>query len=134
MNSTIVMLALLAAWPFSGAKDYSMTADPGVPAASGIVKVQKDKDNSNMKLDIKVDHLARPGSLTPSANNYLVWIRPNGGEAFKQGAIGVDKNLSGELKLETVSKDFDVFITAEQSDSVTVPSGVEVLSAHVSAK
>jgi len=70
----------------------------------------------------------------PSATGNWTWEfrRPNGGEAFKQGAIGVDKNLSGELKLETVSKDFDVFITAEQSDSVTSPSSVEVLSTHVS--
>lgn len=109
-----------------------MTAAASVPAASGVVKIQKDKDNGNIKLDIKVDHLARPSTLTPSATDYLVWIRPNGGEAVKQGAIGVDKNLSGELKVQTVSKDFDVFITAEQSENATYPSGTEVLRAHVS--
>jgi len=134
MKITIAMLALLAVWPLSGTKEYQMTPSVDVPAATGVVKVEKDKDNDNVKLEIKVDHLARPTSLTPSANSYLVWIRPNGGEAFKQGAIGVDKNLKGELKLETVSKDFDVFITAEQSESVTLPSSVEVLTAHVSEK
>jgi len=36
------------------------------------------------------------------------------------------------LKLETVSKDFDVFITAEQSDNVTFPSDVQVLRTHIS--
>lgn len=134
MRIAIAMVALLVTWPLTSAKQFPMTASTSVPAAAGIVKVQKDKDNGNMKLEIKVDHLANPASLTPSANAYLVWIRPNGGDAFKQGAIGVDKNLHGELKLETVSKDFDVFITAEQSDSVTFPSNVEVLSAHVSTK
>lgn len=134
MKVIIAMVALLAVWPIPSAKEYQMTSGVGVPAATGIVKVQKAKDNGNMKLDIRVDHLAKPSSLTPSANDYLVWIRPNGGEAFKQGAIGVDKNLSGELKLETVSKDFDVFITAEQSNSVTFPSSVEVLRTHVSTK
>lgn len=133
MKLTIAMVALLAIWPFNSAKEYHMTSDVSVPAATGTVKVQKDKDNGNTKLDIKVDHLARPSSLTPSANDYIVWIRPSGGEALKQGAIGVDKNLSGELKMETVSKDFEVLITAEQSDSVTFPSSVEVLRAHVSA-
>ncbi len=96
-----------------------MTSGVGVPAAVGIVKVQKDKDNGNMKLEIKVNHLARPSSLTPSANNYLVWIRPNGGDALKQGAIGVDKNLSGELTVETVAKDFDLLTyrrTKQQRD------------------
>ncbi|MGA2887994.1 MAG: hypothetical protein ABSE51_08070 [Terracidiphilus sp.] len=134
MKIAIAMVALLAVWPLTGAKEYQMTPAVGVPAATGVVKVERDKDNGNVKLEIKVDHLARPDSLTPSASNYLVWIRPNGGEAFKQGAIGVDKNLKGELKLETVSKDFDVFITAEQSESVTLPSSVEVLTAHVSEK
>jgi hypothetical protein len=132
MKLAIAMVAMLAVWPFSSAKDYHMTAGVDVPAATGLVKVQKDKDNGDTKVDIKVDHLARASSLTPSANAYLVWIRPNGGEALKQGAIGVDKNLSGELKVETVSKDFDVFITAEQSDSANFPSNVEVLRAHVS--
>lgn len=134
MKIAIAMVALLAVWPHTSAKEYHMTSAVAVPAATGTVKAEKAKDNGNIKLDIRVNHLARPSSLTPSANNYLVWIRPNGGEAFKQGAIGVDKNLSGELKLETVSKDFDVFITAEQSDSVTAPSSVEVLSTHISMK
>ena len=134
MKLTIAMLALLAVWPFGSGREIQMTAASSVPAATGTVKVQKDKDNKNTKLDIKVDHLARPSSLTPSASSYLVWIQPNGGDAFKQGAIGVDNNLSGELKTETVSKDFEVFITAEQSDGVTSPSNVEVLRAHVSMK
>jgi hypothetical protein len=132
MKMTIAVLALLAVWPFGSAKEYRMESGAGVPAATGVVKAQKAKENGNIKLAIKVDHLATPSSLTPSANSYLVWIRPNGGEAFKQGAIGVDKNLSGELKLETVSKDFDVFITAEQSDNVTFPSDVQVLRTHIS--
>ncbi len=119
MKFTLAMAALILVWPFASTKEYRMTSGAGVPAAAGIVKVQKDKDNGNMKLEIKVSHLARPSSLTPSASNYLVWIRPNGGDALKQGAIGVDKNLSGEL-------------TVEQSDSVTVPSSIEVLRTHVS--
>ncbi len=126
------MAAFLMIWPMSSGKVFPMTADAVVPGAMGTVRVQKDKSNSNTMLDIKVDHLARPSSLTPSANNYIVWIRPNGSDAVKQGAIGVDKNLSGELKVETVSKELDVFITAEQSKGVTVPSSVEVLHVHVS--
>src|SRR5690242_19625078 len=133
MKFATAMIVLLAVWPFSSAKEYRMTSGAGVPAATGIVKAQKDKDNGNIQLDIKVDHLAKPSALTPSATNYLVWVRPNGGEAVKQGAIGVDKNLTGELKTETVSRDFDVFITAEQGENATVPSSVEVLRTHVSS-
>ncbi len=132
MKFTFAMAAMFLIWPLSSGKDYPMTASPAVPAAKGTVKAQKDKANGDIKLDIKVDHLAKPGSLTPSAEYYLVWVRPNGGEPTKQGAIGVDNHLSGELRVETTAKDFDVFITAEQSKSATEPSGEEVLQAHVS--
>ena len=132
MKLTIAMAAVLLIWPFSSGKSFPMTASPAVPAAKGTVKAQRDKDNGDIKLDIKVEHLAHPGSLTPSAEYYLVWVRPNGGEPLKEGAIGVDNNLSGELKVETTAKDFDVSITAEQSKSDTEPSGQEVLHAHVS--
>jgi hypothetical protein len=119
-------------WPWPSGKEYHLIADSSVPAASGTVKVNRDKDNGNTKLDIKVDHLAKPSSLTPPANAYIVWVRPNGGDPVKQGAIGVGKDLKGELQVVTVSKDFDLLITAEQSDNVTAPSGLEVLHTHLS--
>jgi len=130
MNGILVVLSLLAIWPFSSGKDYKMTAGSSVPAATGTVKVQKD-DNGNMKLDIKVNHLANPSSLNPPRNAYIVWVRPGGGEAVKQGAIRVDNDLKGEMKTVTVSRDFDVFITPEPSESVSMPSGPEVLRAHI---
>ncbi|HUX44046.1 MAG TPA: hypothetical protein VMV57_04775 [Terracidiphilus sp.] len=110
-----------------------MTASKNVPAASGLVKIQKDKDNGNTKLDIKVEHLANPSTLSPPANAYIVWIRPNGSvDAIKQGAIRMDKNLNAELKVVTVAKDFDLFVTAEQSESTEQPSDFTVLETHVS--
>ncbi|HEY6467872.1 MAG TPA: hypothetical protein VIY69_17855 [Candidatus Acidoferrales bacterium] len=132
MKGFLVVVALLAIWPMSSEKKYRMTADASVPAASGEIAVQTDKSNGNMKVDIKVDNLAQPANLTPPENAYVVWIRPSGEEAHKQGALGVDKNLKGELKVITTSKNFDIFITAEQTGSVTVPSGVQILQVHVS--
>ncbi len=132
MNVTLTVCALVLMWPFSSAKHFPMTSGAMVPAATGTVKVQKDKNNGNTRLDIKVDHLANPSGLTPSENTYIVWIRPNGADAVKEGAIQVNHNLSGEIKVVTVSKNFEVLITAEQSNSVNVPSNTDVLRAHVS--
>lgn len=123
--------ALFAIWPFSSGKDYHMTADNSVPAASGSVHAQRDKDNGNTKLDVKVNHLARPSNLNPPATTYILWVRPKDGDAVKEGSLGVDNDLKGELHVVTVSKDFDVFITPEQSATVTTPSSMEVLRAHV---
>ncbi len=131
MNSTLVMALFLFLWPFASAKTYHMKASNSVPAATGTVTVQKNSNNGNTRLDIKVNNLANPSSLTPPEDVYIVWIRPNDGTATKKGAIRLDKHLNGELKVITVSKNFDVFITAEQSASVTEPSGAEVLDTHV---
>ncbi|HLW80858.1 MAG TPA: hypothetical protein VKS20_02335 [Candidatus Acidoferrales bacterium] len=134
MKSLFVVVSLLTVlwWPWSSGKKYRMTADASVPAASGTVQAQKDKANGNINMNIKVNNLADPTRLTPSENVYIVWVRPSGGAAVKEGAIGVNNSLKGELNVVTTSKDFDVFVTAEQSESVTLPSGVEVLRAHVS--
>jgi hypothetical protein len=128
------MVSLLAIWPWSSSQEYPMKASNSVPAAAGIVKVQRDKDNGNTKLDIRVWHLANPSRLTPPANAYIVWVRPPDGAAVKQGAIRVDKDQKGEVKLVTEAKDFEVFITAEQSESVDVPSDFQVLRADVTIR
>lgn len=108
-----------------------MITGPQVPAASGTVKVTRDKDNGNTAFDIKVRHLALPSSLADPASVYLVWVQPRGAAPVKQGALGVDKNLNGEFKSVTVSKEFDLFVTAEQSENISEPSGPKVLRVHI---
>jgi hypothetical protein len=131
MKLELAMIAMVAIWPLPSGKNYRLTADPSVPAAAGTVHAERDKDNKNTKLEIKVEHLARPDSLTPPATTYLVWVRPTGGDAVKEGAIGVGKDLKGELHTVTVSKNFEVIISAEQGETVTVPSSTQVLRTHV---
>ena len=134
MKGLLVMVSLLAIWPWAASKEYPMRASSSTPAAAGIVRVQKDKDNGNTKMDIKVWHLANPSRLTPSANAYIVWIRTRDGAAVRQGGIRVDKNQKGQVKLVTVAKDFELFITAEQSETADVPSDFHVLSADVTIR
>jgi hypothetical protein len=131
MTQFLVFAALLAIWPLGSGKDYRMTAEPQVPAANGSVKVTRDKDNGNTAFDIKVHHLALPSSLTPPESVYLVWVQPRDAAPVKQGALGVDKALKGEFKSVTVSKDFDLFITAEQSENIAAPAGAKVLQVHI---
>ena len=40
--------------------------------------------------------------------------------------------IIGTFSKLTVAKDFDLFITPEQSSTVTMPSGTEVLRTHIS--
>jgi len=108
-----------------------MTAGPSVPAATGMVHAQLNKNNGNTQLEIKVDNLAQPSSLNPPASAYVVWVRPNNGAALREGAIGVNHGLNGELHVVTALKKFEVFITPEENKTPAFPSDREVLRAHV---
>lgn len=133
MKSVLVVIAFLSIWPWSsGGETYRMAGSSVVPAATASVKAQRSKENGNTKLNIKVQHLAKPSSLTPPASVYLVWARPRGGTAVNVGAIGVNHDLAGELKTVTVLRDFELLITAEQSETTPAPSGIQVFHTYVS--
>ncbi len=102
-----------------------------VPAAHGVVQVKKDKDDGNLKLDVKVQNLAAPASLTPPESIYVVWIEPQNGQARKIGAFHVGSDLKGEVKATTTAKDFTVDISAEKSEAVQQPTGLQVLHVHI---
>ena len=131
MKIISVLALFLFVWPFSSSKTYHMTASSSIPAASGVVTVKKGGQNHNTELDVKVANLARPANLSEAANVYILWVRPNGGAAANEGAIRVNHNLDGELKASTTSKNCDVFITAEQSPTVTSPEGQELLRTNI---
>ena len=69
-------------------------------------------------MEVKADHLAKPGRLTPSANTYIVWFQQEGSQPQSQGELKIGDNHKGELKSTTTFNNFKVIITAE-TDSQT---------------
>ncbi|MGH9445587.1 MAG: hypothetical protein ACRD3O_07675 [Terriglobia bacterium] len=126
-----LVLAVALVWPFSSGNHVVMTNSQSVPSAKGVVDAGHDSNN-NTTVDMKVQYLAQPSSLTPAEVVYVVWIQANGHPAENKGALEVGKNLDGQFKTVTPYKDFDVFVTAEQSPQVRSPDGNRVLSAHIS--
>ena len=112
------------------ARKFPLTATPVVPGAKGYVDVGQDK-NGNTEVDLKVEFLAKPSSLTPPAETYIVWFRQQGSEPESQGQLKVDDNLRGEFKTTTNMKNFDVFVTAENERVPKAPAGPEVLRATI---
>ena len=107
-------------------KQIHLTPATTVPAASAIADVSHD-GNGNTIVDLKVKHLAKPENLTPSKAVYMVWIRPRGAAPIPQGQLKVNDNLEAEFRTPTTYKSFEIFVTAEDSASVSSPSGQEVL-------
>ena len=122
--------AVLAVATVGWAKTYHMTSTSTVPGAAGNVYVGKEK-NGNIKVDVKVSHLAKLGRLTPPANNYVVWLQQEGSQPQSQGELKIGNNLKGELKATTPLKNFNVFITAETDSQTKTPSDQVILQATV---
>lgn len=114
----------------AAASDIPMTADASVPAATGKAHVSKD-NNGNLRLKLDVDHLAKPGSLTPARQAYVVWIQPRGKEPQNQGTLKVSGNLKGNFEDTVSNEDFEVFITAEDNPATQVPTEPKLLRAEM---
>jgi hypothetical protein len=107
-----------------------MTSASSVPSANGTVTTGHDRNN-NTTVDMKVQHLAHPSALTPSAIVYVVWVQANGHSAENQGELVVDDNLNGRFKGSTPYEQFSIFVTSEQSAQVRIPTGEQLLTAAV---
>jgi hypothetical protein len=62
-----------------------MTSTSIVPAAAGEISVNKEKDG-NVQVHVEVEHLAKPGKLTPPANTYVVWLQEVDSEPHSLGS------------------------------------------------
>jgi hypothetical protein len=129
----LIFFCALLIWPFGGGgKKVQMMAGRQTPGARGVVTVQQG-DNGNRELDVKVQSLALPSSLTPPASAYVVWIQEPGQQPENLGQIQLDSHENGELHVKTPFARFKVFITAEENAQVHVPQGIQVLSADITA-
>lgn len=115
----------------SDAGAVRMTASRDIPAAMGTV-VATQTDNDNTKVRVEVEHMAPPQRVSPGATTYVVWARAAGQAApVNLGALKVDRNLKGTLVTVTPLRNFEVFVTAEPSPTVTTPTSQHFLSASV---
>lgn len=127
--AALILAMGLVWWPFGGHK-VVMTSASSVPGAKGTVTIGHDR-NKNTTVDLKVQHLAHPSALTPSAIVYVVWIQANGHSAENQGELVVDDNLNGRFRGSTPYKQFSIFVTSEQSAQVRMPTGEQLLTGAV---
>ncbi|HKU23495.1 MAG TPA: hypothetical protein VJQ50_20960 [Terriglobales bacterium] len=127
--SITVLLVGLAAW----AADIPMVAGSQVPAAAGKISYEHDR-NGNVKFTVSTKNLAAPSQLTPAKNAYVVWIEPRDQQPHNAGVLTVNDNLEGSFSSTTPSKTFNVVVTAEDSPTVTQPSGPEILHGTVQVR
>lgn len=105
------------------AAEKRMETSAAIPAAEAKLKL-KNEDNQNTKVELKVERLAEPSEVVQGTSTYVVWVRPAGKGAAPQnmGALRVGRDLKAELDTVVPYTDFNLFITAEKSPTVTNPT------------
>jgi hypothetical protein len=130
---TLVTAAALLATPALAEKKFDMKTSSNVPAAQGRATIEHDR-NKNVKVTLEVEHLAKPQSLAPAKGTYVVWIQPEGQEPNNVGVLRVNDELKGDFRTTTPYKKFDLFVTAEDSPTVSSPSGTEIMRQQLQDK
>ena len=96
------------------------------PAAEISAKIKKDKQN-NYVITITANYLAAVERLSPPMKTYVVWIVTKENAINNIGQLKNDDN-GKKVTLETLSamEPKEIFITAENEESITRPNGVEI--------
>ena len=130
---TLITAGVLVAAPAMAEKKFDMKTSSTVPAAEGRAIVEHDR-NKNVQVTLEVRHLAKPQSLAPAKGTYVVWIQPEGQEPNNVGVLRVNDELKGDFRTTTPYKKFDLFVTAEDSPTVSTPSGTEIMRQQLEDK
>ena len=134
-HSALLVLLLISGLGTACAGPLRLGSSTEIPAAQGQASLHRT-NNGNVEIKLDVKHLAPPGRISPGASVFVVWARGLApwAEAQNLGALKVDKNLNGKLTAVTAMSSFDLFITCEQSQTVTVPATPELLPLHYTSK
>ena len=110
---------------------YNVVGTSVATSADGTIEVEKT-DQGNYTIVVKLEHLPPPARI--GGQHYVVWLSPTGGQPRKLGTLEFDEDdRTGVMTATTTSPSFDVTVTAEASDAVTVPGNTVVIQQTVTA-
>lgn len=126
--STLLALIIIFS---SCSKKYVFDKSAIVPAATGTVKVKKDK-NDNFGVNLTVRNLAPADNLVESRQTYVLWANTSGNGVKNLGQLKnssglFSKALKSELSTATPFEPRSFFITAENKADINYPDGQVVL-------
>ena len=126
--------AALAALGCNPPADYALVGGAFVPQAHGDIRIEKIDKNERV-LTITMDHLPQPSDIEDSLTHYVVWFSAVGELPVPKGTLDYEpKTRVGVASIPTDMLQFDVQITAEQSESPAQPSDLIVASQRIREK
>jgi hypothetical protein len=135
-KSATILSVLVAAFIFfsisSCAKKMVFATSTVAPAATGTVKIKKDKNN-NYSINVSLRNLAPSDKLTPPRKTYIVWVETESNGVKNIGQVNTSsglfsKKLKASLNAHLPFKPTNIFITAEDNQNVQYPGNMVVLT------
>ena len=105
-------LALSLGGPLACASNIPFQPSTASPAAAGDVHAKID-DNGNSWVELELEHLALPGTLTPPRATYVVWAESQFGRQVLLGQIKVVEDRSASWEGTVPFDKFRMILTAE---------------------
>jgi len=116
----------------AGGDDYIVIGSSRVPSTAGLLTV--DTDDASSEIELSMEFLPPPQTLSPRLTRYVAWILPPQGSAIRLGALHyVARDRMGTLTAECIAAPYAVQITAEPNAPPRQPSTYVVAEAAVSA-
>jgi len=106
-----------------------------VPAATGNVKIKRDK-NQNYVINLKVEDLAAVDRLQSSKQMYVVWMETEKGNSENLGQLKsstkfMSKQHTASLEATSPFKPVRIFVTAENESNVRYPDQETILTTAI---
>ena len=126
---SLFVVAIIAAC--NPVADYALVGSAYVPAAHGDIQIEKI-DKKQILVTATLDHLVPPERIELGLTHYIVWFAPVGEHPMRQGALDYDAETQvGRASIPTSLLEFEVQITAENSETPNQPSDLLVTSQKV---
>ena len=111
--------------------DYALVGSAYVPAAHGEIEVEKI-DGGQILVTVTLDHLVAPEKVELGLTHYIVWFAPIGEHPVYQQALDYDAETQvGRASIPTSWREFEVQVTAENSEKPNQPSDLLMASQKI---
>ncbi len=111
--------------------DYALVGSAYVPAANGEIDVEKI-DGKEILISVTLDQLVAPERIERDLTHYIVWFAPVGELPMRQQALDYDAEAQvGRASIPTFLREFEVQITAENSETPNQPSDILIASQKI---
>ena len=129
LATTVIILMLSAG---SCVETRMFSSSSVVPAATGSVKIKRDKNN-NYNIEIEIVDLASAEMLQPPRETYVVWLDSDENTTRNLGQLKsstsvFSKRLKASMETVSTTRPRRIFITAENDPNVRNPNSEVVLT------